>query len=140
MRKLLYLMLVLCVGVAGVHAQERITLATPDAVPTNVNYRLDRMVLQWDDPSTAADEGHITIQLLGVERPTSVICVYSDTTTPTGTALLVGLNKANLSSAYAGTAGTGSLIQRIFYRLVVLNEAPTVCGRSLVGSLTGSPQ
>lgn len=139
MRKLLYLVLVVG-GVAGVYAQERITLTSPEAAPSNVNYRVERMILQWDDPATGADEGQITIQLLGVERPIPVTCVYSATTNPTGTTLLVGLNKANLSSAYTGTGNTGSLIQRIFYRLVVLNEAPTVCGRSLVGSLTGSPQ
>jgi len=139
--KRLAILLLLGVGFSlSLVAQERITLSAPETVPSNLTYRVDRMTLQWDDPNTVADEGTITIQLLGVERAVPVSCVYNASTTPTATTLLIGLNKANLSSAYTGTGNTGSLIQRIFYRLVVLNEAPTVCGRSLVGSLTGSPQ
>jgi len=139
--KRLAILLLLGVGFSlSLVAQERITLSAPETVPSNLTYRVDRMTLQWDDPNTVADEGTITIQLLGVERAVPVSCVYSASTTPTATTLLIGLNKANLSSAYAGTASTGSLIQRIFHRLVVMNEAPAVCGRSLAGSLTGSPQ
>jgi hypothetical protein len=139
--KLLRLSFLLAVlgGVALV-AQERITLSAPETVPNNVNYRVERLVLQYDDPATPADEGQVTIQLMGVERQSAVSCVYTAQTTPTGTTLLTGLNKSNLSTAYAGNGSTGSLAQRIFHRLVTMNEAPAVCGRSLAGSLTGSPQ
>jgi hypothetical protein len=121
--------------------QERITLAAPETAPNNLTYRVERLHLQDDDPATASvDEGMVHIQLLGVERPVAVNCVYHATTNPTGSFLVVALNKANLSSAYAGNGTTGSLKQRIFHRLVVMNEAPAVCGRSLAGSLSGSPQ
>lgn len=121
-------------------AQERITLSTPETVPSNVNYRTERLIINEDDPATTPDEGYITIQLAGVERPNAVSCNYNASTTPTGTFLITALNKANLSTAYAGNATTGSLKQRIFHRLVVMNEAPAVCGRSLTGSLSGTPQ
>ena len=121
-------------------AQERITLSTPETVPSNVNYRTERLIINEDDPATPVDEGYITIQLAGVERPSAVSCVYNSSTTPTGTFLITALNKANLSTSYAGNATTGSLKQRIFHRLVVMNEAPAVCGRSLTGSLSGIPQ
>ncbi len=121
-------------------AQERINLTAPETVPNNQNYRVERIVLEEDDPNTGVDEGFIRIQLTGVERPSAVTCQYDRTTNPTGTFLVTALNKANLSAAYASNATTGSLKQRIFHRLVVMNEAPAVCGRSLVGSLTGNPQ
>lgn len=121
-------------------AQERITLSAPETVPSNQTYRVERLTIQTDDPATAADEGVLTIQLMGVERAVAVTCVYNASTTPTGDTLIRGLNKANLSTAYANNATTGSLQQRIFHRLVILNEAPAVCGRSLAGSLTGTPQ
>lgn len=123
---------------AGAAAQERLTLTTPEAVASNVRYQITRIVLQSDDPDTAPDEGMIQIFLAGLERVSLLTCEYNSTSTPTGTVLLTGLNKANLSSAYAGTATTGSLKQRIYHRLVVLNEAAAVCGRSLAGTLTGS--
>jgi hypothetical protein len=124
---------------AGAAAQERITLTTPETVPSNVRYQITRIVLQADDPDTTPDEGMIQIFLAGLERVALLTCEYNAASTPTGTTLLTGLNKANLSSAYAGTATTGSLRQRIHHRLVVLNEAPAVCGgRSLAGTLTGS--
>ena len=56
----------------------------------------------------------------------------------TATTLINGLNKANLSTSYAGNATTGSLKQRIAHRLIVMNEAAQVCGRTLAGSLTGT--
>lgn len=121
-------------------AQERITLSVAETAPNNQTYRVERMLLEHDDPDTAADEGRITIQLLGVERRIPVTCTYNATTNPTGTATLIALNKANLSSTYAANSTTGSLVQRIFHRLVVMGEATAVCGRSLTGSLTGSPQ
>lgn len=125
----------------GLFAQERIALSAPETVPANQTYRVERITLQSDDPGTVSvDEGQIHIQLMGVERQVAVSCVYRSTTNPTGTFLLTALNKANLSSAYNNNATTGSLVQRVFHRLVVMNEAPAVCGRSLAGSLTGTPQ
>lgn len=125
---------------AGVWAQERIDLTTPDSVPTNLSYRLERLTLTFDNPATASiDEGVIHIQLMGRERPVALSCTYSASTSPTATSLLVPFVKANLSTAYTG-AGTGSLPHRIFHRLVVMNEAPAVCGRSLAGTVAGTPQ
>jgi hypothetical protein len=124
----------------GSLAQERIALTAQETVPANATYRVERVILQQDDPATPADEGAITIQLIGVERTVPLTCVYNATSAPTGTTLLIALNKANLSSAYASNGSTGSLVQRIFHRLVVMNEAPAVCGRSLAGTLTGIPQ
>jgi len=121
--------------------QERILLTVPESLPNNVNYRTERIILQEDDLGTVSvDEGSITIQLAGVERPSAVTCIYNSSSNPTGTFLLVALNKSNLSSAYAANATTGSLKQRIFHRLVVMGEAPVICGKSLAGSLTGNPQ
>lgn len=136
----LMLIPLLAMALAG-RAQERITLSAPETLPNNLTYRTERITINEDDPATASvDEGTITIQLMGVERPSAVTCVYNATSSPTGTFLIVALNKSNLSAAYAGNATTGSLKQRIFHRLVVMNEAPAVCGRSLVGSLSGAPQ
>lgn len=133
MRKtLLALVGVVLVAVALPLAQELVTLTTPETKPNNPNYRVDRVLLD-------SGNGVLTILLLGVNGE-AVTCSYSPLTTPTGTFLINALNKADLSSAYAGNATTGSLKQRVFHRLVVMNEAPAVCGRSLVGTLTGSPQ
>jgi len=116
-------------------------LTAPETVPANQTYRLERLTLTPDDTATVGtDEGSIVIQLQGVERANAVSCTYSASSTPTGTFLITALNKANLSTAYAGNATTGSLVQRIFHRLVIMNEAPAVCGRSLTGSLAGAPQ
>jgi len=124
----------------SLNAQERITLTAPETVPNNLKYRVDSWSVKEDDPDTIPDEGTLTIQLIGVERKVGVTCAYTSQTTPTGTSLIIGLNKANLSSAYAGNATTGTFKQRVFHRFVVLNEAPAVCGKSLAGSLTGTPQ
>lgn len=124
-------------------AQERITLTVPETAPNNLTYRLDSVSFTLDDPNTASiDEGVMTIRLVGVERAISVSCIYNSATSPTGTATIIALNKANLSTAYANNATTGSLIQRIFHRLFSggLNEGPAICGRALTGTLTGSPQ
>lgn len=123
-----------------VAAQERITLSTPDTGVSLLRYEPDRLVLQFDNPATPADEGVLQIFLRGVERPASVTCEYTATTTPTATTLLVGLNKANMASAYASNAMTGSLRQRIHHRLTVMGEAKTICDKSLTGTLTGAPQ
>lgn len=134
------LLAVLALSVFAV-AQERITLSVAETVPNNSAYRVVSIALREDDPDTLVlDEGAISIQLMGVQQRTPVSCTYTASTSPTGSFLLVALNKANLSSAYAGNATTGSLKQRIFHRLVVMNEATAVCGRALAGSLTGSPQ
>lgn len=125
---------------ATLTAQERITLSAPEIVPSNVNYRVERRILEDDNPATPADEGQITIQLIGVERPTAVTCIYNANTSPTGTFLLNGLNKANLSLPYAGNATSGTFIQRIFHRLVVMGESSAVCNKTLSGSLAGVPQ
>lgn len=124
-----------------VMAQEKVTLTVPETTPNNANYRVDRVILISDDPDTPAADGFVQVQLTGIERPTqTVICAYGPTTTPTGTALLNGLNKANLSTAYAGNATTGSLKQRIFHRLVVMGEAATVCAKAIVGTISGTPE
>ena len=123
---------------ASVSAQETVTLTAEETAPAIQRYRVDRVAVELDNPDTAADEGVLVVHLVGVERAITVVCTYSSRTSPTGTVLNNGLNKANLSSAYAGNATTGSLKQRIAHRLVTMNEAPAVCGRSLVGTLTGS--
>jgi len=136
-----YVVILIVVSVAAVLvAQERLTLTTPETTVTNTQYRIESVTLISDDPSTPAADGHITIRLKGIERPHAVDCQYGPATTPTGSALLNGLNKANLSTAYAGNATTGSLKQRIFHRLVVMNEAAVVCNRALAGTVTGSPE
>jgi hypothetical protein len=111
-------------------AQERVTLTVPEPKADNTAYRIERLHLD-------ADRGTLSIYLLGVnDEP--VNCHYTPTTNPTGAFLIVGLNKANLSSAYAGNATTGSLRQRIFHRLVIMAEATAVCSKPLAGTLTGA--
>ena len=139
MKRVLMVLVALLTGMA--EAQERVTLTAPESLPTTTQYRISTLTLESDDPGTVGtDEGQIQIVLMGLERPAVVSCTYSATSSPTGTFLINALNKSNLSSTYNNNATTGSLKQRIFHRLVVLNEAPAVCGRSLVGSLTGTPQ
>jgi hypothetical protein len=135
-----YLFLIggMTVAVTLASAQEKITLSVAETKPSNAEYRIERLMLQSDDPATTpADEGVITIQLLGQNGET-VSCVYNAASNPTGTFLLTALNKANLSTAYAANATTGSLRQRIFHRLVVMGESTAVCGKTLTGSLAGT--
>jgi hypothetical protein len=120
--------LTLTVGV--LRAQETITLTTPETKPSNAEYRLGRLTID-------ADAGTIHIQLKG-QNGEAKSCLYHADTTPTGTFLLTALNKANLSTAYAGNATTGSLKQRIFHRLVVLGEGAAVCSAGLAGTVTGT--
>lgn len=130
----------LLLGAVTLTAQERVTLTAPETTAANTGYRISRVSLIADDPTTPAADGFIHIELTGLDRPTVVVCSYTPDTMPTGTALVNGLNKANLSSAYAGNATTGSLKQRIFHRLVVMGEAATVCGKALVGTVSGNPE
>lgn len=142
MKKLFLIVLALTIyaGLGALAAQERITLSVPETLPNNLTYRVERITINEDDPSTVPDEGSIIIQLLGVERASAATCVYNAASTPTGTFLITALNKANLSTAYAGNAATGSLKFRIFHRLIVMGESTAVCGKTITGSLTGSPQ
>jgi hypothetical protein len=111
-------------------AQERIDLTAAETKPSNAQYRVERMILDFE-------AGAITLQLLGQNNEART-CLYNASTTPTGATLLTGLNKANLSSAYAGNGTSGSLKQRIFHRLVVMGEAAEVCGVALNGTLGGT--
>lgn len=129
-------------------AQERIQLATPE--PANAQLRVGLFAMTPNNPATAGfDEGALRIEFVGVEQPNArVLCVYDRTTTPTGSTLINGLNVANLSSAYAQNATTGSLIERIHHRLVIgapnsLGESATnrgICDRPITGTLAGAPQ
>lgn len=114
-------------------AQEKITLATPES-KTNTGWDTARIILDQE-------LGRIEIQLKGDNNEPNR-CVYTATTTPTGAFLLTQLNKANLSSAYAGNATTGSLKQRIQHRLNIgpgtMGESAQVCEKPITGTLTGS--
>lgn len=127
--------LLLCAGFGlSLTAQEKITLTVPES---NTEYRIANLTLVSDDPATTVDEGAILIDLKGVNQE-SVSCRYGGGTNPTGTFLITALNKANLSTAYANNATTGSLRQRIFHRLVVMGESTAVCGKTLTGTLAGA--
>jgi hypothetical protein len=84
-------------------AQERVTLTTAETKPSNTQYTVAALHLDWTAQS-------IVVEMTGVngERLTKA---YTPTTTPTGSSLLVSLNKANLT--------TRSLNQRIFDRLIL---------------------
>lgn len=130
MRSRSLVLIFVLVATAYAVAQERITLTTPESYPTNPAYRLERLDLNYDQST-------IAIYLRGANGEL-VTCNYGSGTNPTGATLLNGLNKANLSSAYAGNGSTGSLVQRIFHRLIVMNESATVCTKALTGTITGS--
>ena len=110
-------------------AQEVIRLTAPETVPDNPVYAIASVLLD-------AENVRIAIALKGANGERAS-CLYQGTLAQT---LLTALNKADLSSAFNNNATTGSLKQRIHYRLssTGLNEAPQVCGRSFVGTLTGS--
>jgi hypothetical protein len=131
---------IFCLVAVTLAAQERITLTSPEAAPSVQKYRVADFNLHPDDPDTPDDEGRLFMVLVGVERPVVVNCLYDKSTATTGTFLITALNKANLSSAYNNNATTGSLTQRVFHRLVVMGESTAVCGKTLTGTLTGSPQ
>jgi hypothetical protein len=113
-------------------AQELVTLTTPETKPSNTAYHIDKVNLD-------VDAGALWISLKGITDEV-VVCTYNATTNPTGASLILGLNKANLSTAYAANATTGSLKQRIAHRLIVMGESATVCTKTLVGTLTGTVQ
>ena len=91
-------LLILAAFAVPVFAQERATLTVP-VVATNSEYRVSRLLLDWDNAA-------ITIYLKGSNGEDKA-CSYSG---PVATTMMVGLNKANLS--------TRSLNQRIFDRLI----------------------
>lgn len=132
------LFIVLAFSITASVAQERVDLASPETKPSNTQYRIERLTIQYDDPTTVgSDEGTIHIQLLG-QNGESMSCVYSSTSSPTATFLSNALNKADLSSAYAGNASTGSLKHRVCHRLVVMGESTARCGKTIAGSCTGA--
>jgi len=124
------LFVAVCVASISLAGQELVTLTTPEAKPSNTNYHVERVHLD-------VDAGILSVYLRGLTGE-EVGCHWTPTTTPTGATLITGLNKANLASAYAANATTGSLKQRIFHRLVVMAEAAQVCGKSLAGTLAGT--
>lgn len=127
---LLLIVLALAVPIAG---QERITLTAPESV---TQYRIAIFTVVSDDPDTPADEGQLIMDLRAPGG--SNVCRYTADTTPSGTFLNTALNKANLSTVYAGNATTGSLKQRVCHRLVVMGESAAVCARPITGSCTGA--
>lgn len=134
-RLTVFLSLTVAILVAAVGrgvAQERITLSSAETV-ANTDYEIVTVTLD-------NAEGRIDIRMRGVQNNAQVRCEYNANTNPTGAFLLAALNKANLSTAYANNATTGSLKQRIYHRLFSggMNEGPAVCGKSLTGTLTGS--
>lgn len=116
-------------------AQERIALSTPEATPALTQYRLEAYRTEEDNPNTPLDDARFTIDLQGVQRDLSIRCEYNNSTTPTGRTVINGLKTANFSLPYADNATSGNLYQRIFHRLVRMNEAAQVCGRSLTGTV-----
>lgn len=112
------------------HAQETVTLTSPQTFTNLTDYHTERLTIDFDG-------GTILIQLRG-NQGAALNCAYTPSTNPTGAFLINGLNKANLSSTYNNNATTGSLKQRIYHRLVVMGEASAVCGVALSGTLTGS--
>lgn len=120
-------------------AQEAVNLTVPETVPALSQVRIGRIIITPDNPATVgSDEGEIYIEMVGVQREDVNPCRYNSLTTPTATTLIVGLNKANLSSAYNNNATTGSLNQRINHRLVIMNEDEVVCQKPINGTLTGT--
>lgn len=118
-----------------VATQERITLTVAESNP---GYDMVNLVIVPDNAATPTiDEGQLSMDLRGSVGE-NVSCRYGAGTNPTATFLINGLNKANLSTAYNNNATTGSLKQRIFHRLVIMGESTQVCGKTLIGTLTGS--
>lgn len=130
------LFITLALLVMPVIAQERIDLSVAETKPSNTQYRRDRLIVQDDNPATPTDEGFIQILLIGQNGETNS-CVYNVASSPTGTFLNNAMNKADLSTPYAGNATTGTLKQRIYHRLVVMGESTARCDRPITGTLAG---
>lgn len=112
-------------------AQERAILTTPETKPSNSEYQIHQIYIDISG-------GVLSLNLRG-QNSEAKSCAYTPATNPTGTFLITALNKANLSTAYAGNATTRSLKQRIFHRLVIMGEAATVCTPAgMTGTLGGS--
>jgi hypothetical protein len=120
---LVLLLLLPCVGTA----QEVVNLTVPESTS---QYHVSSMVID-------VDNGVLSVTLTSTTN-TIVSCSYTASTNPTGASLILGLNKANLSSAYAGNATTGSLKQRVNHHLVVMGESAQVCSKTLTGTLAGT--
>jgi len=91
----------ICFFSLGAFAQERLALTTPKPLPTQVTgYSVSALLLKWEPTP------QIVITLKG-EDGLYTEQVYEGTV---ATTLMVGLNKANLT--------TRSLVQRIFDRLI----------------------
>jgi hypothetical protein len=95
-------------------AQEALTLTTPVTKPSLTVWHVARLTLDWDANT-------VIVQLKG-NNGEDLAKSYDATTNPTGAVLMVGLNKANLT--------TRSLNQRIFDRLVADGV--------VVGAVTGT--
>ena len=134
MRFVLLFCAAVTLGLTRTDAQEKITLTVAESNP---EYRIAHFNVTFDDPATSADEGVLFMDLRGTNGE-NVPCRYWSNTNPTGTFLNNNLNRANLSSAYAGNATTGSLKQRVAHRLVVMGESASVCSKSIVGTLAGT--
>lgn len=138
MKKTLLAILAILILSSDAEAQEAITLSVAETKPSNSVYLLDDFHFKKDDPATTPlDEGYMVLVLKG-QNGEIVTCTYNAGTPTTGTFLINALNKANLSSVYAGNATTGTLTQRIYHRLIVLGESTAVCGKTLTGSITGA--
>ena len=92
---------------------EKITLATAETVPATADYQVDLLTLDW-----AGARIRIELRCLTTGKRRAF-----DYTGPTATAMMVALNKANLS--------TNSLHKRVLNQLITDNK--------LEGSVAGSP-
>ena len=102
-------------------------------IPTRIE---DGFHLVQEGESSKAAFDRITSYI----SPQTKAVIWSSPSNPTGTILINGLNKANLSVAYNNNATTGSLRQRIYHRLVIMGESTAVCSKPLVGTLAGTVQ
>lgn len=119
--------------VAGaMHAQERLTLATPVSPPSVTDYQIAVVTLnraQWIvsvalAPNTGGDRLLCTWSTTGGLQGLRCENGFVNAAAPTGQTLLIALNRANLSVT--------SLDRRIYNQLVT--------DGALAGSVTGAPQ
>lgn len=97
-------------------AQEQYTLTTPQTTSATT-YTIDFIFLNW--------RGHTLEVQVEDNTGKTFYKAYGPTTTPTGDALMIALNKANLT--------TSSLYKRTLLQLASDGTIPP-------GSVTGSPQ